>query len=79
MLVNFVVVMVIYVQYIVSYFDIIISQELIDLVNLTFTKFRKLKPMYSNDHCNDFDQRIQLKTKPKELKYFSKHSSEEKG
>lgn len=46
MLVNFVVVMVIYVQYIVSYFDIIISQELIDLVNLTFTKFIKLKPMY---------------------------------
>lgn len=35
--------------------------------------------MYSNDNCNKFDQTIQLKTKPKELKYFSKHSSEGRG
>lgn len=79
MLVNFVVVMVIYVQYIVSYFDIIISQELKYPCKFNFHEIQKLKPMYSNDHCNKFDQRIQLKTKPKELKYFSKHSSEEKG
>lgn len=43
MLVNFVVVMVIYVQYIVSYFDIIISQELKYPCKFNFHEIQKIK------------------------------------